>query len=149
MRDEQNITVRDRIVSVEHIRSLANEKRSCYCTQWRRHMPAAIFLHMPAFVLLSMIDNGYLYIYPKPSAGWKPQMKDRVERKRKISLCVLPAWCAIGNTVNWFRSGQNHVIMGIGEDKVFFTRGNDYSGFLEWVRFSRISELKPVKVIMD
>lgn len=57
--------ISEKVVSVEHLRQLARERRSCYHLYPCFRLPAAVMLNMQASILLKFIDSGNLFIYPK------------------------------------------------------------------------------------
>ena len=133
--------VKERVVSVEHLRQLAKDCRSCSASIGR--LPAAVFLNMQASCLLKLIDRG-MFIYPKFVGG-----NEKQSPKRRARKCDLPEWCVPGKLVYWNQSRQNHVIISIRNGKIYLTPGKDYPGFREWCLYDYVGGLKPVELIDD
>lgn len=131
----------EKVVSVEHIRQLAHDRRSC-CIFYRI-LPASFLLNMPASLLLRAIDSGSIHIYPKSETRPKKPLRLKKRRGKK----AIPDWCFIGKVVYWKRSKQNHVITGIRDGRIFFTPGNDFEESVEWAILSRLYEFLPVELI--
>ena len=74
----------EKVVSVEHIRQLAHDRRSC-CIFYRI-LPASFLLNMPASLLLRAIDSGRIHIYPKSETRPKKPLRLKKEGARRRSL---------------------------------------------------------------
>ena len=55
----------ERVVSVEHIARLAEGRRSLYHTTMCAILPASVFLHWQAALLVRVVADGRLLIWPR------------------------------------------------------------------------------------
>ena len=76
----------DRITKLEHLRFLAEARRSVVCPRyyaWSKPKPAAVVLNLQARMVLRLIEEGLFVYHPKP----KPKYKTWTPKRNLSKKC--------------------------------------------------------------